>query len=256
MPANSNSGLSAHKLTCICLSLLLVVSVGYNCLQYIVKSQSDGLAPAPPAESAQPSVENAPGGGESKDTKDPIQHYLSQPVPYEFYTEEMSQQPQTDDFLELGNMLERMGMQTGVELGVKKGNSAKRLFVNWPSCSKLYLVDLWDYQENYSDAANVDDKNHLLNLEYAKQQLEPYKSKTVFIKNSTVDAAQLIPDNLDFVFVDARHDYCAVMEDMDTYWPKLRPGGIMAGNGTSHPGAVKGAVHDFAMKHGLFVSVT
>lgn len=26
-----------------------------------------------------------------------------------------------------------------------------------------------------------------------------------------------------------RHDYCGVLEDIELWWPKLRPGGIMAG---------------------------
>lgn len=33
---------------------------------------------------------------------------------------------------------------------------------------------------------------------------------------------------MDFIYVDARHDYCGVKEDMELYWPKLRDGGIIA----------------------------
>lgn len=47
----------------------------------------------------------------------------------------------------------------------------------------------------------------------------------------TSEAAELIPDgSLDFVYVDARHDYCGCLKDLETYWPKLRPGGLMAGH--------------------------
>ena len=31
-------------------------------------------------------------------------------------------------------------------------------------------------------------------------------------------------------YVDARHDFKGVWEDLVAYWPKLRPGGIMAGH--------------------------
>ncbi len=34
----------------------------------------------------------------------------------------------------------------------------------------------------------------------------------------------------DFIYLDARHDYCAVAEDIKCYWPKVRPGGILAGH--------------------------
>lgn len=39
------------------------------------------------------------------------------------------------------------------------------------------------------------------------------------------------PKSLDFVYVDARHDYCAVKEDILLYWPKVRPGGILVHGG-------------------------
>jgi predicted O-methyltransferase YrrM len=95
----------------------------------------------------------------------------------------------------------------------------------------------------------------------------------------TSEAAKLIPDgSLDFVYVDARHDYCGCMQDLEMYWPKLRPGGLLAGhdyvyasdaaamgvgdwslctNGTVHPGSVRAAVEDFVkMRPGLHVVPT
>lgn len=90
-----------------------------------------------------------------------------------------------------------------------------------------------------------------------------------------MEASKNVPDeSLDYIYVDARHDYCGAFEDMSAWWPKLKPGGILAGhdyqyakevdgqdwsvcaNGTKHPGAVRGAVEDFAKQHGLAISVT
>ena len=97
----------------------------------------------------------------------------------------------------------------------------------------------------------------------------------------TSDAAKLVPDkSIDWIYVDARHDYCGTTQDMEEWWPKLRQGGIMSGhdymdgftqhkysrgpmdnwsicaNGTVNEGAVKGAVDEFALKKGLSVSLT
>jgi hypothetical protein len=33
--------------------------------------------------------------------------------------------------------------KTGVELGVQNGNFAKQNLLNWPSCERYYMVDLW-----------------------------------------------------------------------------------------------------------------
>jgi len=37
-------------------------------------------------------------------------------------------------------------------------------------------------------------------------------------------------DSLDFIYVDARHDYCGVKEDLINWWPKLKKHGIMCGH--------------------------
>jgi predicted O-methyltransferase YrrM len=65
----------------------------------------------------------------------------------------------------------------------------------------------------------------------AKDRLKPWERITRFIRNFTTDAATLVPDNsLDFIYVDARHDYCGTREDLHSWWPKLRYGGILAGH--------------------------
>ena len=37
-------------------------------------------------------------------------------------------------------------------------------------------------------------------------------------------------ESLDFVYLDARHDFCAMIEDLEAYWPLVAPGGILAGH--------------------------
>ena len=113
------------------------------------------------------------------------------------------------------------------------------------------------------------------------RRLKPFWQQVHLIQQDTITAARLFDDqSLDFIFVDARHDFCAVLQDLTTYWPKLKPGGIFAGhdylthsealnylgrlydgysdwsvcaNGTIHGGAVKGAVDQFASLLDIFV---
>ena len=95
---------------------------------------------------------------------------------------------------------------------------------------------------------------------------------------STTEAIEFIPDNLDFVYVDARHDYCSVHDDIQAWWPKVRRGGFMSGHdfltdaevkimtpqqdwsvcedGSVQPGAVKKAVLDFVERENLHLYVT
>ncbi len=52
--------------------------------------------------------------------------------------------------------------------------------------------------------------------------LLPCRSKLIVVRNFTSDAAKVIFEPIDFVYVDARHDYCGAWEDMELYWPKVR----------------------------------
>lgn len=178
----------------------------------------------------------------------------------------------------LGALLQKRNFTDGAEVGVQKGYHAKTLLQNWKSCKSFKLIDLWAHQKNYEEGANVDDAAQEGHYQETKKLLEPFKDKTEFLRMLSVEAAQKIPDrSLDFVYIDARHDYCGVREDIQAYYPKLRPGGILAGHdyldvlevkklnpeedwslcldGTSHPESVKGAVEEFAEMYGLVISI-
>lgn len=137
---------------------------------------------------------------------------------------------------------------------------------------------MYSSQENYTDGANVEDEEQEARYQQAQQGLAQWSNKTVFLRMLTTEAAPLFADeSIDFVYADARHDYCGLKQDLQLYWPKLRPGGILAGhdfltqaqvskyiksdwslcaNGEMHQGAVKAAVEEFAFRHRLHVSVT
>lgn len=51
------------------------------------------------------------------------------------------------------------------------------------------------------------------------------------VKKTSVEAAKLVPDgSLDFVFIDGDHTGDAVILDVYTWWPKLKPSGFMGGH--------------------------
>jgi hypothetical protein len=131
---------------------------------------------------------------------------------------------------QIGGLLESRGLQTGAEVGVQAGGMSDWTLSRWPSCTKFYLIDLWKHQENYHDFANADDEAQNQLFEAAQNTLKKFQDKTTFLRMSSVEAAPHVPDqSLDFIYIDARHDYCGVTEDLNAYWPKMRPGGIVAG---------------------------
>ena len=167
---------------------------------------------------------------------------------------------------DLANLLELEGLTRGAEVGVQMGNFAAEMLSRWKSCTSYLLVDLWAHQANYFDKANVKTGTQLQFKQVALNKLKPYEGKLHVCHNFSTVCANTIPDaSLDFVYVDARHDYKGALEDLKHYWPKLVRGGIMAGHdylysaevphsdysqngdGSRDPAgrAAKGAVDDF-----------
>jgi predicted O-methyltransferase YrrM len=73
-----------------------------------------------------------------------------------------------------------------------------------------------------------------------------YPDRIIKHKMSSLEAAQLFKDgSLDAVYIDADHSYPSAREDILTWKPKVRPGGILSGHdyGRCHIG-VKLAVDE------------
>ncbi len=186
-----------------------------------------------------------------------------------------------------GAMCEERGLQIVAELGVQSGRFSDGFLYTAPSTKKYILVDTWEQRQNYSDAANVNNARQEQLYQQTMKRLGPYKhqgTELQVLRMYTTEAAKKVPDDsIDFIYVDARHDYCGVLEDIEAWWPKLKVGGIMAGDdyltakeqlslkndvydanddwaicsdGSRHEGAVKGAVKHFASKHGIEVYST
>uniref|UniRef100_A0A383WBA9 O-methyltransferase domain-containing protein n=1 Tax=Tetradesmus obliquus TaxID=3088 RepID=A0A383WBA9_TETOB len=179
--------------------------------------------------------------------------------------------------IELGLLLQQEGFEVGAELGVQRGHFAAETLQRWPKCRRYYLVDIWAPQDNYKDYANVDQAEQDKILAEARQVLTPWQHKLAWLRMTTNQAVRHVREPLDYVYVDARHDYCGTLEDIQAWWPLIRPGGIMAGhdyenapdvkqatgqdwalcsNGTLHQGAVQSAVNDFFAAQGVQVVVT
>lgn len=132
---------------------------------------------------------------------------------------------------DLGTILENEGFTRGLELGVQKGLYAKTILSKWPSCTEYHLVDLWGVQENYEDVANVNQEAQDKNYESTLETLKEWKDKLHVCRNYTTTCVNNFEDGyFDYIYVDARHDFKGVWEDLIHYWPKLRVGGIMAGH--------------------------
>jgi hypothetical protein len=61
--------------------------------------------------------------------------------------------------------------------------------------------------------------------------LRAYPGRASLIRAFSVDAAARFGNaSLSFIYIDARHDYEGVLEDLTAWWPKLCPGAMIAGH--------------------------
>ena len=75
------------------------------------------------------------------------------------------------------------------------------------------------------------------------------------INKTSIEAANLISERLDFVYLDGDHSYKNVKKELELYYPKVKSGGLLAGhdfNGDDN--GVERAVIEFFGAKGLQVN--
>lgn len=120
----------------------------------------------------------------------------------------------------------------GVEIGVKTGVYSNELLTNWHG-NELISVDPWlsADPEEYVDRSNVSQDEFERYYQKTVERLSKHGSRSTIWRMTSVEAAPRIPDHeLDFVYIDARHDYESVIEDLEAWCTKVKPGGILAGH--------------------------
>ena len=99
---------------------------------------------------------------------------------------------------------------------------------------RVFLVDRWqgdmpddaeDCRVRHAASYCIRNDEARFNLKTAADNVARFFSQVSFLHLATTEAAPFFKDSsLGFVYVDARHDYCSVEEELRLYYPKLRPG--------------------------------
>ena len=132
-------------------------------------------------------------------------------------------------FVEVGSWLGRSSSFMGVEIA----NSGKNI--------KFDCVDTWQGTDGEHNDFDVFKEKTI--YETFLSNMEPVKDHFTPIRETSVDASKLYEDeSLDFVFIDANHDYEPVLADVLSWLPKVKKGGIMAGHDWQSPSVRKGVL--------------
>lgn len=146
----------------------------------------------------------------------------------DFYRQQVERAPNTAHFVEVGAWKGRSTAYLAVEII----NSGKQI--------RLDVVDTW----LGSGAEHDHDADLQVGQLYERfvKNMQPVQEHYRALRMTSVEASALYSDStLDMVFVDGAHDYGSVLADVEAWWPKVRPGGVLAGDDWAHE-SVKRAV--------------
>lgn len=127
----------------------------------------------------------------------------------------------------------------GVEVGAHRGEFARVMASQW-QCERYWCVDPW---ERCSPDYNESQERFLWggpNRKHDRAACQRVATDFPVVKLLPATSAEAMtrfpPDSLDFVYLDGDHRREHVAADLLGWWPKLRPGGLMAGHDVVCPG--------------------
>lgn len=132
---------------------------------------------------------------------------------------------------------DRLAYKTAVEIGVHLGTFSE-ILLRTSSLEILYGIDPYvPYLEMPFDRTEAE--------RTAEKTLSPFGSRYLPVRLPSFDAAKVVPDPIDFVYIDGAHHAESVWLDLVTWWPKLRKGGTLAGHDYNIP-SVRAMVDQFS----------
>ena len=129
-----------------------------------------------------------------------------------------------------------------VEVGAWKGKSAAYMTVEIINAEKdieFYVVDTWEGSSEHKDNPELQELFHIFT-----ENMRLVDNYHIPMRMTSLEAATKFEDaSLDFVFIDAAHEYEHVKEDLNAWYPKIKKGGILAGHDFYPDQPTWGGVH-------------
>ncbi len=182
------------------------------------------------------------------------------------YTHPMINQIENRDELGLAlSFLLPSNASTFIEIGVQDGKYSENILHTWSALSRMILIDPWRSQnhETYVDIANTNNVHQTNSLNATLSKMSGYSAHVTILRMTSLEASVLFLNNsIDIVYIDALHHFKAVMQDINLWWNKVKPGGLIAGHDylldVIHDTifTVKPAVDEFALLNNLTVFQT
>ena len=134
----------------------------------------------------------------------------------------------------------------GAEIGVREGYNAKSILLQL-NIKKLYLVD------PFVSYVEIGLPKETCSIKVPQKILRRFKDKIEFVRLTSERAVNCVPNNLDFVYIDASHQADDVRNDITSWYKKIKQGGILAGHDVCSPIVLKEVISFLKNEDELFV---
>ena len=147
------------------------------------------------------------------------------------------------------------------QVGVARGQFSSHMLNKWRG-RRYVMIDPWYAYEGQGtpqciDDESVDQSQKDEKFRRAIEETKPHGNKATLMRAMSVKAAKVfMNETIDFIYIDALHDYRSSMDDIHAWWPKLRRGGILAGHDYKHFFGCYFAIQEFARKMNIEFFVT
>lgn len=129
--------------------------------------------------------------------------------------------------LELPPLFKELGFKYGAEIGVLGGYFSEVLCRSSPTL-RLYSIDAWSFYPIHKNFRKQKDYDRAYDL--AKKRLSAYPNNRIIKKWSMDAVGDFADESLDFVFIDANHEFRYVTDDIAEWSKKVKRGGIVSGH--------------------------
>lgn len=147
-------------------------------------------------------------------------------------------------------LVDRGTFDAAAEIGVAEGRRAHGLLL--AGFRRVYLVDLWAHVPGARGDLARSDPDHEANYQACLSRVAEFGERAVILRGWSHEMAAQVPDeSLDLIFFDATHEYQSLLREMESWYPKVKPGGVMSGHDYLSPEyTVRPAADEFAAKLG------
>jgi predicted O-methyltransferase YrrM len=125
-----------------------------------------------------------------------------------------------------------------VEIGSYLGRSTRALADN--ALGIVYAIDDWHGPRDVDWLTK--EQRRAIAVEF-KKNIEGSKARVEMI--SCDHATASISETPDMVFIDGDHEYASVMRDINRWYGRLAPGGLLCGHDVNHVGVAQAVRHTF-----------